>query len=1337
MNIAFGELLKQKRLRRVLYLLFFAIVIGLIIFILRGPYISNALKRIILPELEAASGQRVIAQKIYINIFPLFIEAKGLKVFDENGNKILFAKRVKGYIEPFGFFNRHLSIQRLLIKNPDISTDRAQLEEIIRNVEAYLKKERAPFIKVRIKAVEVTDGTASFKDDSLKSFIDIKGFGGEILLGQSPRLKTSIKEFTLKKEGWSELKGKVNASAVFRENGIEIKTLDMSSYGSEFKGTGLYSEGKGTFKTEIALLVDSVKKLFNLKQRGEGRIYVKGELKIQNSKDISLDLKLKGDFYLQTLMELLKVKEKVEGLVDFQGEIKGPLSDFSGKAKASLRKGNLFNVEIDSLKCNVLYHDGVMSFENGSGELYHGKAQAEASFNLPHIQGFNLNVRFQSVDSTAALKLIGWKPEIPIGKVNGELSSTGIKFEPDGWFVYKSQESMVPPTHPSPPRGEGKGGGDKSQETDNVLGRIKHIKGNYSLRDDTLFLSGLKLNTSLSHLNIEGTVNLAQKTLDLKIRLDTNGVSDFTLPYYNGLKGSGYFSGDIGGTFDNPEIAVKARMSNAFIEGHKAGSITSEFSYNKNLLRIQEMVATVAGGEQRIKGKIFFPQAEKLFELAHPVYEMNALFTNIDVREITKMFSQDISAAGRLNADFRIGGKDKDISIDGNAFIEKAMVFQVPVDSVSTAFSYMNKEISFQQTIIKRGSSTLKGEGKISSDEKFSFRASSERLMTRDLGLKHIPADIVFSVQSEGQGTFKDPLIRLNAQVLEGTYKGKPIGQGSILAEIKNRDIVLDASLFNEKIKIRGNGQLNDDLPWTAEIDIQQGSYDFIVSSVLQDIPEDLQLILRGHVTMKGNRKNITASAHLNHLTLSLFGYSFSNDSDIKIQIHNKKLSFLAFGIKNGGTSFKLFGSMEIGKEYDIHLGGSSSLLLLKGLSKRISHLRGDTDFAFSITGKWEKPEINGGVNISNASFGIKNYYSYMSSINGYLSLEKDRIVVQRLSGKLGGGDIDITGFVYLKAFTIKGFYLEADLNNISTSPSKDVSLNFGGNLLYKGTLDKQSITGDIKINRARYKKRVEWKSWLLMAKEKPKAEVSKIEDTELNIRFSGSDNISIDNNIARAPLKIDMVLRGTISHPVLFGRLESKGGYVYFRNNEFRIINASADFADPYALKPIIRLTAETIAKGYNIRLNLEGEMDSFNLSMSSDPPLEGTDILALLTVGQVGKQLKGLEGGIGAGEATSFLTGKIQDVLEERFRTLTGIDRLQVDPYVSKTTGTVGPRVTVSKKLIGDRLLVTYTTLLGSTEEQILKLEYILAKNISLIGMRDEKGSVGGDIKFRFEFK
>jgi autotransporter translocation and assembly factor TamB len=95
------------------------------------------------------------------------------------------------------------------------------------------------------------------------------------------------------------------------------------------------------------------------------------------------------------------------------------------------------------------------------------------------------------------------------------------------------------------------------------------------------------------------------------------------------------------------------------------------------------------------------------------------------------------------------------------------------------------------------------------------------------------------------------------------------------------------------------------------------------------------------------------------------------------------------------------------------------------------------------------------------------------------------------------------------------------------------------------------------------------------------------------------------------------------------------------------------------------------------------------------------------------------------------------VQDVIEERLRNITGLDRFQVEPYVSAETGTVSPRVTVSKRLIGDKLFVTYANALGTAEEQVVKVEYFLDRKISLVGMRDERGSMGGDVKFRFEFK
>ena len=1343
---------RRKKVGRVLYLLFLTIVIGLVIFISRGPHISNALKKLILPELETAIQQKVIAKKIYINIFPFFIEAKDLKVFDEEGKRILFAKRVKGYIEPLGFLRKRVSIRRLVIKEPNLSSDKGHIDEVIKNVKAYLGKEgKFPF-KVKVKVVEINEGSASLYDEDLEASLDTEGLGCEVILGKEPRLNISTKKFDIRKGGLPDLTGNLTSSLVLRKDEIEIKRLIIGSYGSVLQGSGSYSKGKGTLSTEIDLLVDSIKRILNLKQRSEGKISAEGEIRLEGLgpsnfsigqwKDISIDLKLGGNFYIQTLMEMLRVKEKIEGLVDFQGEIKGKLSDISGVAKARLRKGNLFGVEINSLRCDVTYQNGLMRFDHGDAELYNGTAKAEASINLPHVEPFTLNIKFDSIDSRAALKLIGWEPEIPAGKVEGELMTSGSRFNPDGWFVYNSQQSAVSSQQSKKSKDSGPQTPDSRLINENVLDRIRNIKSSYSLRGDILSLSGLQVRTSLTDLQAEGTIDITKKNLYFTCRLNAKEVSDLILPYYTGLKGQGNFSGGITGTFDNPEISGRADISSAFVEDYKAHRITSQFLYNKNLLNVQELLLMPPGEEHRVKGRIVFPEAKKLFDFSKPLYEMNATIKNADLSGIMHIFSKDILATGRTDADFKIGGQGKDIEISGNAHIEKATVYKIPFDSASIAFSYLNKELSFKKAIIKQGISTLTAEGKISSDERFLFRASSDKILIKDFGIENVPEGASISMQSEGQGTFQDPAIVLNARVVGGIFRGRPVGDGMIHGEIKNKNILLKASLFDEKVKLRGEGHLDDTLPWNAEVEIQPGRYDFILGSILKDLPEDLLLNLKGHVDLRGNRKNIRASAKISHLMLSLLGYSLSNDTDIEVQIDNRRLSFPAFAIRSGGTSLvKLNGGIEIGREYDLHLEGRSSLSPLKVFSKRVENLTGEADFILSVTGKWEKPEMNGDLNITNASFGLKGNYPRIGSINGQATIDKDRITVKKLSGRIGGGDINISGLLYLKAFTVKRFYLESNLDNITVSPSKNFSINFKGNLLYKGNLDTQGISGDIKINSSNYKEKIDWKRWLFMAKtkERPKAEVSGLERADLNIRISGEENISIDNNIARAPITLDVVLKGTISRPILFGRLESKEGVAYFRNNEFRIIHASAYFTDPNRLNPIIELMAETSTKGYNIKLNLEGQIEHFNLTLSSDPPLEETDILALLTVGQVGKEMKGLTGDIGAKEATSFLAGQLQDVFEERLRTITGLDRIQIEPYVSKATGSVEPRATVSKRLLNDRLFVTYSSALGSaaTEVQILRLEYLLDRNISLIGIRDERGIVGGDIKFRFEFK
>ena len=98
--------------------------------------------------------------------------------------------------------------------------------------------------------------------------------------------------------------------------------------------------------------------------------------------------------------------------------------------------------------------------------------------------------------------------------------------------------------------------------------------------------------------------------------------------------------------------------------------------------------------------------------------------------------------------------------------------------------------------------------------------------------------------------------------------------------------------------------------------------------------------------------------------------------------------------------------------------------------------------------------------------------------------------------------------------------------------------------------------------------------------------------------------------------------------------------------------------------------------------------------------------------------------------------MTGSLQDKMEKEFQSLTGFDRIVIEPHTT-TEGAFTPKVTVGKRLLEDKVIVFYSSALGTAEEQVVKVKYKLDRNLSLEGSHNELGSTGLDLKYRFEFK
>jgi autotransporter translocation and assembly factor TamB len=476
-------------------------------------------------------------------------------------------------------------------------------------------------------------------------------------------------------------------------------------------------------------------------------------------------------------------------------------------------------------------------------------------------------------------------------------------------------------------------------------------------------------------------------------------------------------------------------------------------------------------------------------------------------------------------------------------------------------------------------------------------------------------------------------------------------------------------------------------------------------------------------------------------MSAALAEYRIDNEGAVDIRIEGDAIAFRRLIMTGPATRLSVSGGLRPGRDLDVTLNGNVNLSLSRLLYREVEHGDGSASVHLAVRDEWASPEVDGRVEVRDGVIKIRDIPQKFTAMNGAIVFDRNRVATEGLAADVGGGHVTVAGSAQMQGSSLLDFTTRASVENVTVRYPPGLTATLGGTLYYDGNAGAQTLSGEMNIRRATYEKRIEWKSMLVDITRgitrKKKTDIGWIGETQLNVRFTGDEDILFESNLARIPLKIDVLFRGTVDQMHLLGRVEAREGEVYFRKNVFRILYASADFVDPSRINPVLDVQGETRVREYRIRLAVSGNADRAVVTFLSEPPLADSDILALLALGRTGEELKGKEANIGIGESFSFATGKFQDILERRARSLTGLDRFQVDPYINKSDTAV-PRVTVGKEMVQDRLYMTYSSNIGgTTPEQNVRVEYLLNRNISLLGEYDELGQIGADIKFRFEFR
>ena len=1335
--------------RGIIYIAILILILGLsLLYVVKGHDTATTIKGLILPELELITGKKFVAEDIVVNMLPLFVEMQGVKVFDDKGNEILAAEGIRGYIGISGLIKNEIILRRLVINDPEIHSNRKQIEDIIANIKENIAKE-IPF-KVPQESIDIKNATVFFEDGD--SSISAEEVTANITLSSVPKFRISSNMTKITKEGLPEIYLLIETNFLVREDYLEIKSFEMSPHTPEVKMNAVSSEQQAVSSKQQAakqLTAHSSQ----LTKKEDWRVSAKGRVKSGDSmspEEIFLDLKVKGAIYLETLMGLLSVKEPLKGYLNFEGKLSGYLNDPQWNAEAILDDGSLFGIYLDRLTCNVSYSDGVMRFSDGSATLYGGTADVEVMIKLPYLNYFSLNVKGRDLNSNDIFELIGWNPHISEGKVSGEISSSGSEFNPEGSFSFK---------------GRPVGGG--------ILDRIKSIESEFNMENSVLHFSNTSISTAESSISTTGSIDLLNNKIGLKGDGKTADIKDFFYPYFSALSGPGDFQFGVSGTPDDPSLDVIFSLKDVTLatEALETPDILKErrlnfdlvegsFSYRKENLTINDFFAhSTINGEFRAMGNVYFRNAEALFELEEPEYNLDISAKNIAIENLSDIFKEWPPFIGNMDANLRFTGGPGDINVSGDFSASGLSLYGRHIaDYVDGSLLYEEGWFLFSDLNVKRGDVALTADGRVSLDAEFSFVAEAEMINLIDAIPEDIPtlpalhvseqerlqswrADLRYPLSSildasslrhvkiKGEGTFGDPAIKAASNIyFDGDRKGR------LELALNNRHAEVVVDMLDGKLNISGNADLTEALPWALRVELQPARYDFAVAPFLKDPPEDLLVNLAGSIVAEGDRNHINAVATINDAQLYLYGTSFINSSDIIVRLEESILSIESFSLKSDTTEFRLSGDINIGEGYNLTLEGSSSIAPTAALLESIDVAEGNAYFTLSLFGEWNNPQVGGSIAIENGILGLRDLPYLLTSMSAHIYLDNGKAIIERATGRLSGGDVILSGVVHLDGFSVERFFIESQLKGITASISRDLWVNFDGNLYYRGNMESQAITGDIQIKRAKYSGTIKRESLMLNAFNDKElgVRVAGLNETDLNIRVSGN-NFVIDNDVVRASMEMAILLRGTIGRPILLGSVKVEEGVIFFKNNEFEILEGRVDFRDPDLIDPYFDIVAETRVRNYDITINIDGYMERFNLAFSSNPSLNETDIFSLLAVGQRGGDLAA----IGTAIAIPFLTGELQDVLEERLKTISGLDRICISPHVSNHTGTIAPRVTAEKRLLGDRLHVTHSISLDTGREQVWELEYILGDNISLAGLRDGRGSIGGDVVFRFEFR
>jgi translocation and assembly module TamB len=393
------------------------------------------------------------------------------------------------------------------------------------------------------------------------------------------------------------------------------------------------------------------------------------------------------------------------------------------------------------------------------------------------------------------------------------------------------------------------------------------------------------------------------------------------------------------------------------------------------------------------------------------------------------------------------------------------------------------------------------------------------------------------------------------------------------------------------------------------------------------------------------------------------------------------------------------------------------------------------------VKGKAKGPVLYADLSFQDLTVSLDDMEQEFHGISGQVRVTPEKLEILQFIGSLDGGRIDLSGSVGLTAGSLNTMDLKLNAQHLPLNIPDTMELTLDSRLTLQGTREKSGLSGDIILLEGRYYKDVDLVTTVTQKRRKIeppplKKENPFLDGMAINVHIRSREPFLVDNNMAYLELSPDLAVRGTARTPVLAGRAVADAGTINFHKSEFDVKKGSIDFINPYKTEPAIHMEGEMNIRSWTIYLVVSGLLDNLDIQLYSSPSESHGDIISLIAFGKTTQEMGKVQED---GQAASgrFVSGLLADALQKNLKQVTGMDQLEIKVDGQAVSGSQAVHVTVGKDL-SRQMGVTYDvdTRDGNTVQRVSTF-YKLMENLLLRGYQDSGGKIGGELKYRLEFR